>query len=208
MSTIAKPVGPQPASVYWRRRLVLLFGFVAVIAVVVLIVVRPGAGSATGSGSAPDGQAGGGSASSSAPDDGAAADGTCDPDRISLGAITDAANYGAEQQPLLSMSIMNSGSEPCRFDVGTADMEYVITSGDDRIWSSKDCQTDPASDLRELEPGVALTTAPIPWDRTRSTTDTCAGERPAVGAGGASYHLDVTLGEAASEDTRQFILNG
>lgn len=206
MSTIAKPVGPQPASVYWRRRLVLLFGLIAVIAVVVLIVVRPGA--ATGDGAAPGGTGAGGSGETSSTGDGSGAGDSCDPDQVTLGAVTDATTYGPEQQPLLSMSITNSGSTPCRFDVGTAGMEYVITSGSDRIWSSKDCQSDPVNDVRELEPGVTLTTAPIPWDRTRSSVDTCAGERPGAGAGGASYHLRVSLGEAEAADTRQFVLAG
>ena len=38
MSTIRNPVGPQPPSVYWRRRLVALLALVAVIVVIVLIV--------------------------------------------------------------------------------------------------------------------------------------------------------------------------
>jgi hypothetical protein len=38
---------PLPASVYWRRRLVVLGGLLAVIAVIVLIVVRPGFGTTT-----------------------------------------------------------------------------------------------------------------------------------------------------------------
>ena len=39
MSTIRTPVGPQPPSVYWRRRLVVLLALIAVIVVIVLIIV-------------------------------------------------------------------------------------------------------------------------------------------------------------------------
>lgn len=46
MSTLRNPVGPQPPSVYWRRRIMVLLGLIAVIVVVVLIVVRPGAAEA------------------------------------------------------------------------------------------------------------------------------------------------------------------
>jgi hypothetical protein len=57
-----------------------------------------------------------------------------------------------------------------------------------------------------LEPGVAQSTTPIPWDRTRSDPATCTTDRPAVTAGGASYHLKVSLGTLKPETTAQFLL--
>ena len=203
MSTIKNPVGPQPPSVYWRRRLLLLLLVVVVIVVVVLIIVRPGSGtpSSTPSGSnsashSPSGPATSGSGSKA-----------CDPSVISLTPITDAASYAADVQPQLSMSITNSGASACTFDVGTDAQVYLITSGSDQIWSSKDCQTAPAANKQILEPGKALSTTPFAWDRTRSSTTTCTGTRPSVVAGGASYHLTVQVGAAKSAGTgKQFVL--
>ena len=201
MSTLRTPVGPQPPTVYWRRRLVVGLGLLAVIVVIVLIIVRPGGGTP---GPGPSGSP----SSSPAPSESPAAgdEEACDPAVVQIVAVTDATTYPAEATPQVSMTITNIGAVPCTFDVGTGAQEYVITSGADRIWSSRDCQTASTEDVRVLEPGVELSTTPFPWDRTRSATDTCSTERPPVTAGGASYHLQVTLGEVESADTKQFIL--
>ena len=201
MSSIRNPVGPQPPAVYWRRRLLVAVGLIAVIVVIVLIVVRPGSGTP---GANPSGTP---SHSTTPSPSGTAASGTaCDPAVITLTAVTDAAKYPTGQQPLLSMTITNSGAVDCTFDVGTDAQEYVITSGADRIWSSKDCQTAPAANQLLLKSGVTQSTTPFAWDRTRSSTTTCsATNRPAVTAGGASYHLQVHLGDATVAD-KQFLL--
>jgi hypothetical protein len=207
MSTIKNPVGPQPPSVYWRRRLLLLAVLVAVVVVVVLIIVRPGSGGTkTPAGGQTSGQSGSPSPSFSAGTGGSAA--ACDPSVITLTPVTDAANYAAGVQPKLSMTIANTGSSACSIDVGTDAQVYTITSGSDQIWSSSDCQTDKTALKQVLEPGAAkaLATTPFAWDRTRSSTTTCTGTRPAVVGGGASYHLNVKLGELASKSSKQFLL--
>ncbi len=202
MSTIKNPVGPQPPSVYWRRRLLLLLLVVVVIVVIVLIIVRPGSGTPA---SHPTGSNTGSHAPSSAATSGSSAT-ACDPSVITLTPITDSASYAAGVQPQLSMTITNSGASACTFDVGTDAQVYLITSGSDQIWSSKDCQTAAAANKQVLQPGKALSTTPFPWDRTRSSTTTCTGSRPEVTAGGASYHLAVQVGAAKSSGTKQFVL--
>lgn len=201
MSTIRNPVGPQPPSVYWRRRLLVLLGLIAVIVIIVLIIVRPGSGpdakptnspkpSSTSAGPTPT------------PTFSSAAGGEpCNPAQVSLTAVTDSNSYDPGVNPQISMTILNAGSAPCTFDVGTGAQEYVITSGTDRIWSSKDCQTSPTSTPQVLQPGVPLSTTPFAWDRTRSSTDTCDTSRPAAVAGpdGPTYRLQVKLGTVESE---------
>jgi hypothetical protein len=205
MSTIKNPVGPQPPSVYWRRRLLLLVLLVVVIVVIVLIVVRPGSGNPSGTptGGASNGSSQGASTQPAASGNPSAA---CDPSVITLVPITDASSYAATAKPNLSMSITNSGASACTFDVGTDAQVYLITSGSDQIWSSKDCQTAPTATKQVLEPGKTLSTTPFAWDRTRSSTTTCTATRPAVTAGGASYHLQVQVGAAKSAETKQFVL--
>lgn len=208
MSTLRHPVGPQPPSVYWRRRAIVGLGVLAVVIVIVLIFVRPGAGEPAAT-PAPT------STSSPAATDSATAEpstdpsdiAACDPSTVRLTAVTDASSYGNSEQPMLSMEIENVGAAPCSFDVGTGAQEYVITSGADQIWTSADCQEDPTESVIVLEPSQTLATTPFAWDRTRSSADTCSGKRPEVIAGGASYHLTVKLGEAESADTKQFLLN-
>ena len=205
MSTFRNPVGPQPAKIYWRRRLVVILGLLAVVVIVSLIVFRPSPDKpeTTAADTKPSSSATPSSTDAPAGDGAECAEGV-----VEVAPITDAGDYGADQQPLLSLSITNTGTTACTFNAGTDAQEYVITSGEEKIWSSKDCQTEPVANAQVLEPGVALTTTPFPWDRTRSAADTCdSPDRPSVTAGGASYHLEVTIDGVTSTDTKQFILN-
>lgn len=205
MSTIRHPVGPQSPSVYWRRRLVVIAIVLAVVVVVLLIVFRPTAGAPN---PAESGTPGGDTAQT--PDPGATTStgalAECSPSQVRVAPIVDSTTFANGVEPMLSMEITNVGAAPCTFDVGTAAQEYVITSGTDRIWSSRDCQTEPAESVITLNPDEKLATTPFAWDRTRSSPG-CSGSQPEVIAGGASYHLSVKLGEAESEDTFQFILS-
>lgn len=198
MSTIRNPVGPQPPAVYWKRRAIVLLGLLAVIVIILLIVFRPGAGAPTPTSSTTP-------AASNGPVDEAEAP-ACTAEQVQLTAITDKDSYQAGEFPQLSMAITNLGAAACTINAGTDAQVYVVTSGTEQYWSSSDCLTDPVAIDVVLEPGVPKSPNPLPWERTRSSVDTCAGERPAVPAGGASYHLTVKLGDLVSADTKQFRL--
>lgn len=204
MSTLRSPVGPQPPSVYWRRRLLLLLGLVAVIVVIILIIVRPGSGDPNaGPSDTPKPSDSAAPSGSPTPSFTSAAGGeACNPAQIAVTAVVDSSTYAAGVNPNVSMTITNAGSAPCTFDVGTGAQEYIITSGSDRIWSSKDCQQSPTATPQVLQPGVPLSTTPFAWDRTRSSTDTCTSTRPAAVSGpdGPTYRLTVKLGTIESED--------
>lgn len=209
MSTIKNPVGPQPSKVYWRRRLVVLLGLLAVIVVVVLIIVRPGGNaeaqkpdSTDASSQTPD------AGSSSAPTS-AGADAACAPEVVTVEAVTDAGDYAADQQPALSLVVTNTGATACTLNVGTAAQVFTVKSGEDVYWTSTDCQTEPSDIPFELKPGEPVkSAAPIVWDRTRSAPDTCdSAERDSAPAGGASYHLSVSIDGVESASSKQFILN-
>ncbi len=200
MSSVRNPVGPQPPAVYWRRRLLVLLGLVAVIVIIVLIIVRPGSENTGRETPTPAAT----SSNTAAPvEEGEA----CNPAVIQLQPITDASSYAAGVTPMISMSITNTGSGACTFDVGTAAQAYYIVSGSDPIWNSKDSQTGGEPFEQLLEPNVPITTTPFAWDRTRSAPDTCGASRPAVVAGGATYRLSVAVGEVESTSDVPFILN-
>lgn len=206
MSTFMNPVGPQPSNVYWRRRLVFGGVLLAVIIIILLIVFSPkGDATPTPTKTTPSSQGGGETNAALDPD--AEAD-ACNPDAILLEPITDLGSYQTGQQPLLSMKITNLGATACSLDVGTDVQNYQIMSGSDAIWNSKDCQVDPAPASIVLEPGAdkAQSTTPFPWDRTRSSTTTCDGERPQVAAGGGTYRLTVVLGDTTSLTDKAFLL--
>ncbi len=197
--------------VYWRRRLVLGLGALAVILIIILIVVRPGSGtpaSSTSPGATPAATPGTtptakASASSAAPVAGAA----CLPAKIALVAVADKTTYAAGEKPMISMTITNTGTTNCSINLGSTQQELIITSGTETIWDSKDCQTAPVDAQSVLKPGVTVATQAIPWDRTRSSKTTCSASRPAVTAGGASYHLAVKVGALTSKASVQFLLN-
>ncbi len=200
MSSVRNPVGPQPPSVYWRRRLLVLLGLIAVVVIIVLIVVRPGAENTGTATPTPT------TSASSTPVAGEEGE-ECNPAVIELAAITDSTSYAPGVQPQISMSITNTGAVACTLDVGTSAQAYFIVSGSDPIWNSRDCQQGGDAFERSLEPNEPLTTQPFAWDRTRSATDTCAASRPEVIAGGATYRLSVTLGDIESGEDTPFILN-
>ena len=219
MSTFKNPVGPQPSKVYWRRRLIVILGLLAVILIVVLLFVRPGADqttpSSTGAVTATDEPSAGTEDGTDAVTDPAAppaegaetTGGTCDPSDITVEAKTDATTYAAGANPMLSLSVTNTGEEACTMSVGTDVQEYRITSGEELIWSSKDCQQDPVTLQQELAPGAPVDSTPFGWDRTRSDAASCDAERTQVTGEGASYHLSVLIDGVESADTKQFVLN-
>lgn len=201
MSTFRNPVGPQPASVYWRRRLVVGLGLLAVIVIVVLIIVRPGSGAP-----APTPKPTGSNSASPAPTN-AAGQVECDPAKVTLEATTDSNSYDPGVNPVLTFSLKSLMTEPCTIAAGSDLQEFRITSGDELIWSSKDCQTGAVAATALLKPGIPFQGPSLTWDRTRSSTDTCDTAREEVIAGGASYHLEVLVGDLKSKNDTQFLLN-
>ena len=196
MSTFRNPVGPQPAKVYWRRRLVVGLGLLAVVIIIILIIVRPGSGTPSAS---PSGTPSPSVTSTSAPGD------PCDLTKVTVEATTDQSNYAAGVNPVLTFALKSLMTEPCTMSAGSDVQEFRVTSGDELIWSSKDCQTEAVAAETVLMPGVPKAGPTLTWDRTRS--DTCEGERPQVTAGGASYHLEVIVDGVKSTNNTQFLLN-
>ncbi|TFB84470.1 hypothetical protein E3O44_15440 [Cryobacterium algoricola] len=206
MSTIKHPVGPQSSKVYWRRRLIVGLGLLFVIVIIVLIVVRPGSG---GSQPAPTPSATTGTDAPAAAPAADAAPAACDPAAVTVEALTDAVTYQPGQKPELSLSITNTGTVPCVINAGTSKQIFTISSGQDIYWTSTDCQSAAADAEVTLQPGVPVSsTTPIAWDRVRSNAATCdESTRAAAPAGGASYHLAVSVDGIASATPKQFILD-
>lgn len=214
MSTRERPARPSKA-VYRRRRLVLLLGLLAVVAVVALIILKPGSSSgqpdsprpAATTAAAADGTAQTPAATPTPSASTADGDPVCTAETVTVEASTDKSTYQAGELPQLSLSITNTGSVPCTIDAGTSQQVFTVRSGEETYWSSTDCQTEPTNAVTLLQPQTTITSNPaIAWDRTRSATDTCEGERPAVPAGGASYHLSTSVAGIESADSAQFLL--
>jgi hypothetical protein len=121
---------------------------------------------------------------------------TCNQNLVTVSASTDKAAYGPEENPLLSLKVTNGGTVPCEVNLGTSQMEFLVTSGADRIFSSKDCQAKSEDLVKTIAPG-ASETANFPWGRNR-TLEGCLPIEAKPGAGGAYYIFTAKLGSRAS----------
>jgi hypothetical protein len=203
-STVRKP---SPA-VYRRRRLFLVVALLMVIGLVVgglsmagvfsgnsrqASSTDPAAGAAASAD--PSSQA---SPSATAPEPTASpsATPTCNQNLVTVSASTDKAAYGPDENPLLTLKVTNGGTMPCEVNIGTSQMEFLVTSGADRIFSSKDCQAKSEDLVKTIAPG-ASETANFPWSRNR-TVEGCQSVEAKPGAGGAYYIFTAKLGSKAS----------
>lgn len=210
--------GPPPRvspRVYRRRRLVVFLGLIAVITAVVLIIVRPGQAEPQAAPTAtpiakptstPVVTASATPTPTPTPTVDVSSYKECSVKNLVVEPITDSPDYPAGVLPNLSLSIQNTSGTACYYNVGTNAQQFTITSGAETYWMSTDCQTEKSETLAILEPGVVYPSAPVVWERVRSSPDTCGGERPIVPADGASYYLTTKVGEVSSKTSKQFLL--
>lgn len=198
----------EKRSVYVRRRLLVLAGLLAVIAIIVLVIWKPG--STSGFEPTPKATTSAKPSATPSPTEEASGEVTdCSEKNVLVEAITDKGSYGANELPQLSLQITNTGKNACSINVGTSQQVFTITSGTDVYWTSTDCQVEPADAVVQLEPAQSVASStPIAWDRTRSSTTTCDGERPPVPSDGVSYHLSTSVAGFESAETKQFMITG
>ncbi|MDX2377803.1 hypothetical protein M4I32_13435 [Microbacterium sp. LRZ72] len=131
----------------------------------------------------------------------------CSAAEVSVEAVTDKESYAAGEQPQLKIRLTNDSAAPCTMNVGTTQQSFTVTSGSDTWWRSTDCQAEPSDLTVTLDAGQEVESAePVVWDRTRSSVGTCDGDRPQAPGGGASYHVDVSIGGIESTTSQQIFL--
>lgn len=205
-SPLLHPVGSEPATVYWRRRLVLLLAVAALVVLVVSLTGRGGrAGAVAGGGPVTGGSAPAAGAATATP----AADPTasepptdpadapaCEDGQLEVAVSTGAASYGVDAAPRFTLEATNTGDSSCSVDLALGDqVELLLVSGDDRVWSSGDCQDETGERVVTLQPGDADKQS-MSWQRVRSD-EGCPDDLPEPGAG--SYEVTARVGAATSE---------
>ncbi|WP_423183061.1 hypothetical protein [Arthrobacter sp. NyZ413] len=203
-SAAGKPQRRRPSpAVYRRRRLVVFGGLLVIVAMLVAGIVAVGSSFA---GKADTGasrnQALATATAAAAPLTTPTAISTttppptpvCDLNLVTVTASTDQPSYTAGQNPVLSMKITNSGTAPCEVNVGTSQMEFLVMSGEDRIFSSKDCQAKSEDLVKQIDPGKSEI-ANFPWQRNR-TVEGCG--VVAAKPGNGVYTFKAVLGNKAS----------
>ncbi|MDQ0616470.1 hypothetical protein [Arthrobacter globiformis] len=200
---------PSPA-VYRRRR---LFAGVALLLVLGLI----GGGVATvtsllggaqqvsaedstqGSSTQGTGAAQPGATPSSSPSATPSASPTCEQKLVTVKAATNKTSYAADEKPVLSLTVTNGGKLPCKVNIGTSQMDFLITSGSDRVFSSADCQAATTDLVKTIAPGKSET-ANFPWPRNRSVQG--CGQVPDGSVAGSGYYVFIAkLGAKVSPPT-------
>ena len=192
---------------YRRRRLFLGGALLLIIALVSSFAVagafsgKSEQASSTGTGAtASAGPAVGASPSQSASEPAAtptpSATPGCNQNLVTVSASTDKAAYGPGENPMLTLKVTNGGTMPCEVNIGTSQMEFLVTSGADRIFSSRDCQAKSEDLVKVIAPG-ASETANFPWSRNRSV-EGCQPIEAKPGGGGAYYIFTAKLGSKAS----------
>ena len=198
-----KPVSP----VYRRRR---LFAGVALLLVIAVAIGGFAAvSSLLNSGQSSSGEGTGTSGQATGPDAGPGASATpsaspsaspegngCEQNLVTVTAATDKPAYAAGENPLLTLRVTNGNRVPCEVNMGTSQMEFLVTSGSDRIFSSTDCQADSTDLVKTIAPGQSET-ANFPWQRNR-TVQGCARIDAKPGAGGAYYVFTARLANKTS----------
>jgi hypothetical protein len=174
-----QPVGPLPASTYWRRRVLLL-----VLLVVVVLVLAKACGSddkkesLSGPAASPSPSARAVTSPSAAPSPSPSPSPTpaplltCRDTVLQVTTESDAESYPSGGAPKFTLTVRNIGSVACRRALGPDAVELRVFSGEDRIWSSDDCNTAKGQGVMTLKPGEAQAlTVRWPGKRTKPGCD-------------------------------------
>jgi hypothetical protein len=197
MSTVLRPVGPEPAQTYWLRRVAVLGVVVVVLAVVgALITNGTNSGSAVQASPPPlvtavtprpaptpsDGATRSATPSTSA--NASAAGATAPPSTTAASAtlpakpaacaphnlrptLTGKQQLKPTEPNTFTLSVINGSGQPCVASVTRNNFELKIYSGIDRIWSSRDCATAVKAVTRKLDPEQAVEWS-LSWNGRRS----------------------------------------
>lgn len=205
-----RPVGSQPPSIYWRRRIIVL-GSVALLVVLIVLTVRAvtsGSGNAVGAGSnsatdrsstprpAPT------TASTKAPTKASSERPSptrsgssstpvarCQAKSLAVIAVVAKSTYRVGDEPMVELQVTNTGTQPCVQDLADKQIELKVYNGESRVWGSHDCEIKAGTDDRTLGANRPVRVS-ITWSGLTSQPS-CAGTRQRVGAG--TYTLYAVL---------------
>jgi hypothetical protein len=119
---------------------------------------------------------------------------------------TEAESFATGEQPYIWFTIKNVGEVTCTFNAGPAVQFFTIRSGNDLIWTSRDCdRTNLKEQVVTLEPGQSMPNPTSVWERARSSSTGCNAETQVAVQPGA-YNLTVEVNGVIS-GANQFLLN-
>jgi len=189
-----QPVGPLPAQTYWLRRAGVLLAVLAVLYAATIALRGDGQDTlaAEEPTAAPTATASRAAEPTTEPSPSPTPEPQpCPDDALEVSATSDADSYPVGATAALALTVRNTGLVPCRRALGQGSVELIVTSGEDRVWSSDDCA--PGGDAGEvvLEPG-AEQSARATWPTVRSAPD-CPPGQPQAEPG--TYRVTARVGE-------------
>ena len=198
---VLQPVGPEPASTYWRRRAVLL----GVVLLLLLLLVKACSGGSsprrtagpqtTPSPSASPTASPATSPTPTATRPPAATGGTCPDSALKLTVSADQASYPVGGTPTFTMTVTNNATTSCTRDLGPTVVAFEVVSGPARQWSSDDCQPAKGHTPTVLAPGKAFRVSTITWSGKTSRVG-CPTPREQAAAG--TYQVFGNVGTLTS----------
>lgn len=180
-------VGPLPAAVYWRRRAVVLVGFIIV---ALIIFYSCGDALSSNAGAQPSVTPSASSAPSTTTDQprpttrtptptptptaftlptATAASGPCTDAEISVTVKASAPQVTRGSTVDLTITLTNTSTRTCSRDVGADVQELRVLDGAAIVWSSDDCNANTGTDVRSFGPGKGVSFTRT-WDGRYSRT--------------------------------------
>ena len=171
VDSLLSPVGPEPPSVYWKRRALVIGGVLLVIIGLIMLWpsggdtestsadagASPSAAPAASGSPAPSGTPSTpGTASSAASPSAPAPTTDCLDSEIELRTTVDTPAPKVGTPVTMTMTIANISGVPCTRDVGAAVNQFTITSGGYRVWSSDDCNPGGQNQIETIPPDQAF----------------------------------------------------
>jgi hypothetical protein len=185
-----QPRGPLPASTYWRRRLALL----AVLLLLLLLALKACGGddpqprSLAGPSPSPAASRAASPAPSASsarrsplpsPSPSPVAPKPCSDSVLQVTTEADATTYKSGDAPRFTLTVRNTGKVSCTRALGPDAVELRVLSGEDRIWSSDDCNDAKGQGVLTLPAGQGrATTVQWPGKRTKPGCDIGAVAQP------------------------------
>lgn len=126
----------------------------------------------------------------------------CPDSALRLVVDTDQAAYQAGDHPLIQLSLTNTSTTACTRDVGAAEQEALVYPGRDpgnqRFWSSNDCDPGGEADPRVIGVGQTLRFS-VTWPAVSSDPDCVGTPAPAVPG---DYSVVARVGSLHSDPAR------
>jgi len=108
--------------------------------------------------------------------------------------VADAESYPGGAAPRFTLTVRNTGRAACRRALGPGAVELRVFSGEDRIWSSDDCNESRAQGVLTLPPGQARAMT-VQWSGKRTKPGCATGDTAQPG----TYRVSARVGDLVQQ---------